>query len=127
MLKATWKRKKECLLPVCETCRVLAARSALLHCKAKDEGCRVRIQLRAMEREGVNVSGWPSHMEIERGNKVTNMSDERGCEIEEQKRVGEAFHGHFTQLFGRSKNLNRRQAQWVFLIGGTLGARGGNL
>lgn len=59
-------------------------------------------------------------METQRGNNasLTYLTDEQGREIEEQKRIGEAFHRYFTRLFGEIENLNRGQALRDFLCMG---------
>lgn len=57
-------------------------------------------------------------MEAQCGKKATISSviDEHGSMIEEEQMMREAFHGHFAQLFRRSKKLEWGDHLWDFLV-----------
>lgn len=99
-----------------ETSRNLVARSdSYRHLKDIHEGCSIR----AMGREGINVASWDRQVEIRHGMNATiaSSTDEIGRDIKRQKQMKESFGRHFTQLFRRSRKLERSYPLRDFLVG----------
>lgn len=65
--------------------QIMAARSALEHhLKYNVEGCRVRVKVNALGREGINVAECTRTIESQRVNEVTieSLVDGCGCSLE---------------------------------------------